>query len=128
LAGNNWKEDRRSGRVTLRVPLRICEPGANKGFRAGEAYSVKVSLWGGLLSLPLESTVNSGQKLMLTNQSTGEAMESQIVYLGAIHSKGKLVGVEFLEPSASFWGLTFPPVVPRRSTGESSQTRPRAYA
>ena len=44
MVGRNGAETRRSGRVTLRVPLRIYEPGSNNRFLVEEAYSVKVSL------------------------------------------------------------------------------------
>jgi hypothetical protein len=126
LAPRNGSEARRSSRVALRVPLRIYEPGTNKRFIVGEAYAVKVSLWGGLLSL--ESAVNRGQKLSLVNEATGEAKESHVVYLGPTHLGRRLVGIEFLESSPNFWGLTFPPVVPRRSSSGSGENPPRYYA
>jgi len=36
-------DTRRSGRVTLRVPLKIFEPNTNKRFLVEEAYSLKAS-------------------------------------------------------------------------------------
>ena len=114
---------RRSGRVTLRVPLRIYEPGSNKQFLVEEATAVKVSLWGGLVALKV--AVNREQKLFLVNQATGESAESKVAYLGPMQLGGRrlrLVAVEFLKPSPGFWGLAFPTVDPSRS-----QTRQYAH-
>ena len=97
---------RRSGRVTLRVPLQIYEPGTDKRFHIENAHSVKVSLWGGLVAL--QSAVEQGQKLLLVNQATGETKESHVVYLGPTQlDKRRLVGIGFLEPASGFWGIGF---------------------
>jgi hypothetical protein len=107
---------RRSGRVTLRVPLRIYEPGSNKRFLVEEASALKVSLWGGLVAL--RAAVNREQKLFLVNQATGETAESKVAYLGPMQLGGRrlrLVAIEFLKPSPGFWGLAFPTVDPSRS-------------
>jgi hypothetical protein len=106
---------RRSGRVTLRVPLRIYEPGSNKQFLVEEASALKVSLWGGLVAL--RAAVNRDQKLFVVNQATGETAESRVAYLGPMHLGGRrlrLVAIEFLKPSPGFWGLAFPTVDPSR--------------
>lgn len=115
MSGRNGTETRRSGRVTLRVPLKIFEPNTNKRFLVEEAYSLKVSLWGGLIAL--RAPVNRHQKLLLVNQATGETAESQIVYLGPMHLGGRrlrLVAIEFLKPSPGFWSIGFPSAVPCR--------------
>jgi len=80
MPGRNGAKTRRSGRVTLRVPLRIYEPASNQRFLVEEATAVKVSLWGGLVALT--TAVNPNQKLFLANQATGETAESNVVYLG----------------------------------------------
>ena len=116
MSGRNGTETRRSGRVTLRVPLKIFEPNTNKRFLVEEAYSLKVSLWGGLIAL--RAPVNRHQKLLLVNQATGETAESQIVYLGPMHLGGRrlrLVAIEFLKPSPGFWSIGFPSAVPCRA-------------
>jgi hypothetical protein len=128
MPGRNGTKTRRSGRVTLRVPLRIYEPGSNQQFLVEEASAVKVSLWGGLVAL--RTAVNPNQKLFLANQATGETAESKVVYLGPMQLGGKrlrLVAVEFLRPSPAFWGMVFPTVDPCRSqTGENGNQHPRA--
>ena len=115
MPGRNGTQTRRSGRVTLRVPLRIYEPDTNRRFLLEEAYSVKVSLWGGLIVL--KAAVNRAQKLLLVNQATGETAESQVVYLGPMQLGGRrlrLVAIEFLKASPGFWCLGFPSAVPCR--------------
>jgi hypothetical protein len=122
MPGRNGAETRRSVRVTLRVPLKIYEPGSNKRFLVEEAYAVKVSLWGGLIVL--RATVNRDQKLSVVNQATGETAESQVVYLKPMPLAGRLrlVAIEFLKPSPGFWGMVFPTIDPFRS-----QTRHYAH-
>jgi hypothetical protein len=113
MPGRNGAGPRRSGRVTLRVPLRIYEPGSNKRFLVEEASALKVSLWGGLVAL--RAAVNREQKLFLVNQATGETAESKVAYLGPMQLGGRrlrLVALEFLKPSPGFWGLAFPTVDP----------------
>jgi hypothetical protein len=115
MPGRNGIECRRSGRLTLRVPLTIYEPDSNKRFLVEEAYAVKVSFWGGLLAL--RAAVNRNQKLSVVNQATGETAEAKVVYLGPMQLDGgrpRLVAVEFLKPSPGFWGVVFPAVDPCR--------------
>jgi hypothetical protein len=101
-------ETRRSGRVTLRVPLKIFEPGSNKRFLVEEAHSVKVSLWGGLIAL--RTAVNRDQKLSVVNQAAGETAECKVVHLGPTQLTGglRLVAIEFLRPPPDFGAWSFP--------------------
>jgi hypothetical protein len=117
----NRAETRRSGRVTLRVPLKIYEPSSNKSFLLEEAYSVKVSLCGGLIAFG--AAVDRDQKLFVFNQATGEIAESQVIYLRPMRLAGGLglVAIKFLKPSPGFWGVDFPTVDPCRSpTGQNA--------
>ncbi|MCI0620149.1 MAG: hypothetical protein L0387_00475 [Acidobacteria bacterium] len=118
MPGRNGTGTRRSSRVTLCVPMKIYEPGTNKRFLVEEAYSVKVSLWGGLIAV--KSAVNQGQKLLVVNQARGETKESRVIYLGPMQLDKRLVGIEFLESSPGFWGLEFPLVAPHRSPARSA--------
>jgi hypothetical protein len=108
-------ETRRSGRVTLRVPLKIYERSSNQRFLVEEAYSVKVSLWGGLIAFG--AAVDRDQKLFMFNQATGETAEFQVLYLRPMRLAGGLglVAIKFLKPSPGFWGVVFPTVDPCRS-------------
>jgi hypothetical protein len=128
MLGRNGTKTRRSGRVTLRVPLKIYEPGSSRRFLVEEASALKVSLWGGLIAI--SSAVNLNQKLFLANQATGETAESKVVYLGPMQLGGRrlrLVAIEFLRPSPGFWGMVFPTADPCRSqNGENGNQNPRA--
>jgi hypothetical protein len=115
----NGAETRRSGRLTLRVPLKIYERDSNKPSLVEEAYSVKVSLWGGLIAFG--AAVDRDQKLFVSNRATGEIAESQVIYLRPMRLAGGLglVAIKFLKPSPGFWGVVFPTVDPCRSqTGQ----------
>ena len=110
MPDRNGTATRRSGRVKLRVPLRIYEPDTNRWFLVEEAYSVKVSLWGGLIAL--NADVKRDQKLLLANQAASATVESRVVYLGPPElgkRRTRLVAVEFLQPAPGFWGIGFPP-------------------
>ena len=111
----NGAETRRSGRVTLRVPLKIYERGSNNRFFIEEAYAVRVSLWGGLIAFG--AAVDREQELLVFNQATGEIAESQVLYLRPMQVDGRLnlVAIQFLKPSPGFWGVDFPTVDPSRS-------------
>src|ERR1700739_249090 len=109
MAERYGAKTRRSARITLRVPLKIYEWGSKGRFSVEGAYSVRVSLWGGLVAC--EARLNQDQKLLVLNQTTGEIAESQVVYLGPAQLGGTLrpVGLKFLRLLPSFWGVGFPP-------------------
>ena len=109
MPGRNGTQIRRSGRVTLRVPLKVYQPESNNRFLIEEAYAVKVSLWGGLIAL--RTPVHRDQKLSVVNRATGGTAESKVVYLGPMHPGARLtrlVAIEFLKPSPGFWAVVFP--------------------
>ena len=120
-----WAQTRRSGRVTLRVPLKIYERGSNRPILVEEAYTVRLSLWGGLIAF--QTGVDPDQKLFVFNQATGEIAESRVVYLRPMQLGGKqtLAAIEFLKPSPGFWGVDFPAVDPSQSRA-SEAMRPKA--
>jgi hypothetical protein len=128
MLGRTVTKTRRSGHVTLRVPLKLFEPGSNRRFLVEEASALKVSLWGGLIAI--SAAVNLNQKLLLANQATGETAESMVVYLGPMQLGGRrlrLVAIEFLRPSPGFGGMVFPTPDPWRSqTGGNGNQNSRA--
>jgi hypothetical protein len=73
-----------------------------------------VSLWGDLIAL--RAAVRRDQKLVLVKQATGETAESRVVSLGPLQLGGRrarLVALEFLTPSPSFWAIgCFPSIIP----------------
>ena len=106
MLGRDGAETRRSGRLTLRVTLKIYQPGPSNRSLIEEAHAVKVSLWGGLIAL--RTTVRPGQRLWLLNRATGETVESKVAYLGPMRALTRLVAIEFLKPSPDFWSVAFP--------------------
>ena len=109
MLGRTVTKTRRSGRVTLRVPLKLFEPGSNRRFLVEEASALKVSLWGGLIAI--SAAVNLNQKLLLANQATGETAESMVVYLGPMQLGGRrlrLVAIEFLRHRLVLGAWSFP--------------------
>src|SRR5437879_13872497 len=53
--------------------------------------------------------VNQDQKLILTNPKTGEDLECKVAYLEPNENGETNVGIEFMSPPHSFWGIAFPP-------------------
>ena len=108
MAERYGAKTRRSTRITLRVPLKIYEWGSKGRFCVEEAYSVKVSLWGGLVAC--EAPLNQDQKLLVLNQTTVEIAESQVVYLGSAQlGKTKTGGLKVLKTVARFLGRGLSP-------------------
>lgn len=118
MPGRDGTETRRSSRVTLRVPMRVYERSKDQKYQVEEAYSSRVSLWGGLVTLNF--AVNAGQKIVVVNQSTWETKQARVVYVVPLEHGGRLVGFEFVESSPDFWGLGFPPVASHRSLAKTA--------
>jgi hypothetical protein len=118
VTGTDGTEIRRSIRATLRVPMKVYKCGKDQRFVIEDAYSLKVSLWGGLITV--DSAVDVGQKLVVVNQSNLEIKEARVVYLRSTQEGGKLVGFEFLESSPDFWGLGFPSGTSHRALTKST--------
>lgn len=102
LSPNN----RRSQRVTLRVPVVVSQPQSGKGVTFERTHTIAVNRNGGLISL--RASVSQGQNLLLTNSATRESKECRVVYLGPNQSDKRQVGIEFLDPVSDFWNIAFP--------------------
>jgi hypothetical protein len=100
-------ENRRSQRVTLRVPLKVSESGVASASRLEETYSLSVNKHGGLIAL--RAKVSLGQTLTLINKATRETKECRVVCIGPTQLDKRQVGVEFAEPVTDFWKIAFPP-------------------
>lgn len=98
---------RRSMRVLLSVP--ICVRGktaANESFEE-QTRTLVVNAHGALISLG--APVKANQPLAIENKATRRWHECRVVHMGT-QAAGKIqVGVEFVEPSPSFWQIDFPP-------------------
>ena len=100
-------ENRRSQRVTLRVPLKVSESGTDLQSKIEETYSLAVNKHGGLIAL--RAKVSLGQTLTLINKATRETKECRVVCLGPAQLDKRQVGIEFADPVTDFWKIAFPP-------------------
>jgi hypothetical protein len=105
---------RRSQRVTLSFAIMVSEPHPNHGSGPHSnhrvimerTHTLAVSRYGGLIAL--QSSVNRGQSLLMTNSVSRVSKECRIVYLGPKHRDKREVGVEFVDPVTDFWNISFP--------------------
>jgi len=116
-----YRERRRTLRVSLSLPVII--HGQNE---MGEKFCVRgttrsVNQQGALLVM--EEPVVAGQLLLLVNENTNRSTETRVVYARKERDGKLVVGLEFANPDANFWKMTFP--VPgarpmRRSSGNKA--------
>ena len=101
--------ERRSRRLYLHIPVRLDWQPENQARVSEEAETMVVNAHGALLRL--DSVPALGQMLALQNKSAKQSQEAVVVFVGKEAAKdGKFsVGVEFTNPNASFWRVTFPP-------------------
>jgi hypothetical protein len=72
-----------------------------------ETNTLVVNAHGALISLA--APVAPGQLLMITNRTTSESLACSVVYVGNMEGGKAQIGVEFVNPSAEFWRISFPP-------------------
>ena len=101
---------RRSRRLYVHLRVRLDWRLENQTLISEEAETIVVNAHGALVRL--NSVLPLGQKLTLHNTPATETQEAVVVFVGKAAAKdGKIsVGVEFTEPNASFWRVSFPPV------------------
>jgi hypothetical protein len=98
---------RRSMRVLLSVPIQVAgKDNKNKDFQE-DTRTLVVNAHGALIALA--ATVVAGQQVKIANHATRQSRDCRIVHLGNSHSGKVQVGIEFVEPSPSFWQIDFPP-------------------
>jgi PilZ domain len=97
---------RRSQRVTIGIPVTISGGAGSLGFSQLTA-TVTVSPNGCLVLL--DAPVVRSQELLVTCPGTQQKALGTVAYIGSDTSKIREVGIEFLEPSPTFWKITFPP-------------------
>jgi PilZ domain len=98
---------RRSQRILLAVPLRVSGKRANGVPFVEHTKTLIVSAHGALLQL--QEPVQNGQSLSLRNVVTGEEAQCAVVDLNPGASGLAEIGVEFAQPNARFWRVSFPP-------------------
>lgn len=94
-------ENRRAVRVRVSLPVLLYGRMESEPF-AETTETINVSARGGLM--PVRSHVNPSQNLILTNVQTNQELKCRVVRLECGKNGAVLAGLEFLEPSPSFWG------------------------
>jgi len=98
---------RRSMRVLLSVPILVRGKTAQNHDFNEETRTLVVNAHGALISLTAQVVAN--QKIFVSNNATQQTQECRIVYLGNTQAGKAQMGVEFLNPSPTFWQIDFPP-------------------
>jgi hypothetical protein len=101
------KSRRRSMRVLLSVTVLVQGTSQEEQNFEEETNTLVVNAHGALISLA--APVAPGQLLMITNTTTQESLACTVVYVGNMEGGKAQIGVEFVNPSAEFWRIRFPP-------------------
>jgi hypothetical protein len=107
---DTWTGDigrRRSMRVLLSVPILVSGIGSDGRQFKEDARTLVVNAHGALIAL--STAVATEQLITVVNKTTQRSLECRVVYLGRAQSGNTQMGIEFLEPSPSFWQIDFPP-------------------
>jgi len=117
-----YRERRRTLRVAMALPVIV--HGQNE---MGEKFCVRamtrsINQQGALLAM--EEQVVPGQSLLIVNENTSRSMETRVAHVKRDRDGKMSVGLEFVNPDANFWKMTFP--VPgarplRRAVGYKNQ-------
>jgi hypothetical protein len=107
---SKWQGDkgrRRSMRVLLTLPVSIrgTLPDGNK-FNEN-TYTLVVNAHGALITL--SASVTQGQHVLIANKATQAQLDCRVVFIGQAQAGKTHVGLEFVQPSPSFWQINFPP-------------------
>jgi hypothetical protein len=97
---------RKSQRVVVNLPVRVIAKNGVGTEISEDTTTVSVSAHGALLQL--EMKVVKGQKIVLQNPNTSDALECSIDYLGGSEEGRREVGVSFLLHNRTLWQISFP--------------------
>jgi hypothetical protein len=98
---------RRSQRVLMQVPVRLCGTDAQGGKFEEETATLAINAHGALVLM--HARVISGGKVNLQHNLTKEEQECHVAFLGPVRSGKCEVGLEFSDARPSFWRVAFPP-------------------
>jgi hypothetical protein len=102
--------NRRSKRLALQVPVRVYGQERVKGAFREEARTLSINAHGSLV--PLGTSVEVGQVLVVMNRMTGEEQECRVAYVGPTAEGKAKVGLAFRHPAPHFWQVDFPQLRP----------------
>jgi hypothetical protein len=98
---------RRSQRVLMQVPVRLCGTDAQGKKFEEETATLAINAHGALVLM--NARVISGGKVQLQHNLTKEEQECHVAFLGPVRSGKSEVGLEFSDARPSFWRVAFPP-------------------
>jgi len=93
---------RRSQRVAMRIEVRVSGYNSEGARFTEDTHTVQISAAGGLVIL--QTPVNRGQRLVLSNLQTKVTVECMVAYREAVQ-----VGLAFIVLNQPFWPIDFPP-------------------
>jgi uncharacterized RDD family membrane protein YckC len=97
---------RRTLRISLNIPI-IVSGETEAGVFREESRTLNVNVHGGLISLATK--VVDAQLITLTNCSTSEQQMCRVIRVMPTPEGILEAGVEFTQPAANFWRVSFPP-------------------
>ena len=98
---------RRSQRVLMQVPIRICGKDAQGKKFEEETATLAINAHGALVMML--ARVTSGSKVQLQHNLTKEEQECHVVFLGPVRGNKAEIGLEFSARRPQFWRVAFPP-------------------
>ena len=106
---SNWDgaEKRRSYRLSLQIPIHVDYFPNDPGRLVSDTVTIKVNTHGALFRVPWG--VPRGQELLVQNSSSLETQHATVVFVEYAGDGNFDVGVDFIRPNPTFWGVTFPP-------------------
>jgi hypothetical protein len=100
------EDRRRSQRVMIRVSVTLKFEVVGKTVIVS-AHTVSVNDHGAMLLCP--RVLESGTQISVTNDTTRREVAGHVTRAPRDTPEGYFIPVEFLEPAADFWQITFPP-------------------
>jgi hypothetical protein len=110
---------RRSERLFLEVSLIVRGESEKKKVFLEPTFTISVCAHGALVVL--STKVALGQTLFLKNPWTQKEMEGRVIRFGPLYGKRAQVGINFTQPTLTFWPAVFPP-----KSWRSVATQPQA--
>jgi len=115
------EDRRRSERLSLDVALVVRGESAKRHSFEEQTFTTSVSAHGALVVL--STKVELGQTIYLKHPKTQKEMKGRVTRFGPVHGNQAQVGVDFAQPTLTFWPAVFPP-----KSWKPVATQPRAAA
>jgi PilZ domain len=104
---SEFKEVRRSERVTVELPVEVSGTDLNTGFFTEKSRTIQVSRHGAKIAL--RHSLAPHEEISLRCVETGQEVEARIIGMLGKAPRGHFYGVAFLNEDVNVWGINFPP-------------------